>query len=141
MKAFKYIFSILSLVLLSIGATCQNGPTQPYISLSWTQGTGGATVTSNCVYRGTAAGVYTLPAIYCSTTPITSYTDNTVVNGNTYHYAVTARAGTNESAYSNDAFATVTLPTAPVLNTPTAAKLKKPSDSNTTNLVADVHWK
>lgn len=118
---FRRILMVLSIGLFSISATCQNGPSPaPTTVLSWTQGANnGTTITANCVYRGTVAGIYTLPALYCSSTPITTYTDTTVVAGVTYHYAVTAKAGTLESAYSNDATAVIpTMPGAPVLGTP-----------------------
>lgn len=91
----------------------QNGPTPPSANLSWTQG-GGCTVTANCIYRGATAGVYTLPALFCSAAPITNWPDTTLVRGTTYHYGVTAKCGATESAYSND----ITV-TSPAINAPT----------------------
>jgi len=96
----------------------QNGPTQPSVLLTWQQSTS-AGITANCVYRGTTAGVYTLPAIFCSTAPITSYKDTTVQRGQTYQYAVTAKASATEGPYSNNVQAVIPqAPTAPTLNTP-----------------------
>jgi len=53
-------------------------------------------VTRNCVYylhppRGKPQ------LIYCSTTPITTYTDGAVLPGHTYHYGVTSLKGIEES--------------------------------------------
>jgi fibronectin type 3 domain-containing protein len=144
MKLLGRIAFALAVMFTSVGATCQNGPTAPSVQLTWTQGTPSASITANCVYRGTVAGTYALPAIYCSTTPITTYTDITVTRGTTYHYAVTAKAGTTESGYSNDASATVpTAPGAPVLGLPTESKLKNDPGSTVvaSPLTARVRWK
>lgn len=105
----------------------QNGPTQPSVVLSWTQSTTTG-VTGNCVYRGTVSGTYTMPAIFCSTTPATIYTDSTVTRGSTYFYAVTAKLGPSESGYSNEVKAAV-----PTIAPPTGAgaqetKLRLPGD-------------
>lgn len=100
------IISLAVLLLLSLNSTCQNGPTPPSVQLSWTQSTSSG-VTANCVYRGAAAGVYVLPALFCSTAPTVSYTDLTVTRGSTYHYAVTAQIGAQESGYSNDVTAII----------------------------------
>jgi fibronectin type 3 domain-containing protein len=98
-------------VLFATSWSCgQNGPSPASQALVWTQSDsiGVLAATSNCVYRGATAGNYTLPALYCSTTPITTYTDLTVVAGTTYHWAVTARdAAGKESQYSNDFVATI----------------------------------
>jgi len=84
-------------------------PTQHQVALSWTQSTTPG-ITSNNVYRGTTSGgPYSL--IYGSTTPITAYTDTSVVGGDTYYYVVTALIGSEESGYSNQYQANV--PVAP----------------------------
>lgn len=126
-----------TLLTCSFTCTAQNGPTQPTVALTWTQSTSTG-VTANCVYRGSAAGTYILPAIFCSTAPITSYIDSTVVASTTYHYAVTAKVGSTESGYSNDVTAAVPAsPNAPVLNTPTeTGKIESPGQG----LVAEVKW-
>lgn len=113
--------TLLAVFVIATNAfTCaQNGPTQPQVNLTWTQSTTPG-ITGNCVYRGSTAGVYTLPAIFCSTAAITTYTDNSVQASTTYHYAVTAQKGSTESQYSNDATAVVpALPNPPTLNNPT----------------------
>lgn len=108
----KYL--VLLAIFLALPLAAQTGPTPPSATLSWAQSTTQG-VTKNCVYRGAAAGAYGIPALFCSTVPITSYTDATIVRGTTYHYAVTAlfNAG-QESAYSNDIAVT-----SPLLNAPT----------------------
>jgi hypothetical protein len=114
----KRLLSITCFVLFCCAYSCgQNGPTPPSVVLTWTQSTGPGTITANCVYRGATAGNYTLPALFCSTTPITTYTDTTVTRGTTYNYAVTAKVGATEGGYSNNAAAAVPLaPAPPVLN-------------------------
>ena len=141
MKILGRITFALAVLLTSVGATCQNGPNTPAPSvvLTWTQAAS-PNVTANCVYRGTVADTYTLPAIYCSTSPITTYTDTTVVRGTTYHYAVTAKYGTTtESGYSNDATAAVPTYPAPTLGAPTETKLEKSHESMV--LAAAIRWR
>lgn len=105
MRAFR-VLPLMFTLMYSCHA--QNGPTSPSVQLNWTQSTTPG-VTANCVYRGTATKVYTMPALFCSTAPIVSYTDNSVVRGTTYFYAVTAQAGKIESQFSNEATAPVLL--------------------------------
>lgn len=140
---FILLRSILPIYLLFAAAySCgQNGPTQPTVNLSWTQSTTPG-VTANCVYRGsTVAGKYDLPAMFCSTLPVTSFTDQTVVRGTTYHYAVTAQVGKTEGGYSNDAVATVPQsPAPPSLNLPTETKMLPNALPITADLVANVQW-
>jgi hypothetical protein len=106
---------LLPFLFFTLGVHChgQNGPTVPSVILTWTQGVApsGVTVTANCVYRSTGTGTTpTPPAIFCSTSPITTYTDTSVTVGTVYVYAVTARGSNNtESTYS----ATVTTPAIP----------------------------
>lgn len=128
MRRFLETISLALFVFSTCSWSCaQQGPTQPTAILTWTQaastGTSGP-VTGNCVYRGSAAGTYALPAIFCSTAPITTYTDNTVVTGQTYHYAVTAHFGPAEGPYSNDAAFTSPELTAPNLSAPQAKNAK-----------------
>ena len=77
-------------------------------ALSWTAST--SIVTGYNVYRGTASGgPYTL--VNAPFVILTSYTDNTVLSGQTYFYVVTAVDANNvESAYSNEVSAVIPFP-------------------------------
>jgi hypothetical protein len=102
----------------------QTGPTQPSVALSWTQSTSTG-VTANCVYRGAASGTYTIPAAAAATT---------------YWYAVTAKVGSAESAYSTPLEVIVPAnPNAPTgLTAPTVTKNEQPDK---TDLQAKVIWR
>jgi hypothetical protein len=120
----KRILQSISLMIFVMSATSwscgQNGPTPITAVLTWTQAQPTATsgpVTGNCIYRGTSANVYAIPALSCSATPITTFIDSTVAGGTTYHYAVTAHFGTPEGPYSNDGPFTAPALSAPVLST------------------------
>ena len=108
--------SVLLMLLSAWSCQAQNGPTAPMVKLSWVQSVGDTNpVAKNCVYRGSSAGVYTTPALFCSTAPVTAYTDTQVVRGTVYHYAVTAVDSNGaESAFSSDLQVT-----SPVINSPT----------------------
>jgi fibronectin type 3 domain-containing protein len=109
---------VLPVALLAVAFSCnaQNGPTQPSVALSWTQSVGSTNpIAKNCVYRGTATGVYAKPAMFCSAAPSTAYTDTTVVRGTQYFYAVTAQDNKGaESDYSSELAVT-----SPKINPPT----------------------
>ncbi len=91
----KKLFIILLLCTFALAS-----PTQHQVALTWTQSTG-AGITGNCVYRSqTSGGSYT--QLWCSLSPATTYVDSTVVGGQTYYFVVTAAAGTQESAFSNE---------------------------------------
>ena len=80
-------------------------PTVHNVALGWNQSTG-VGLTGNCVYRSqTSGGPYT--QLFCSGSPTTSYTDTQVISGQTYYYVVTAVAGTQESAFSNETKAVI----------------------------------
>ncbi len=81
---------------------------QHSVTLSWTAST--STVVGYNVYRGsTSGGPYTL--VTGSPVAGTSYTDSTVLAGQTYFYVVTAvDASGNESVYSNEVSAVVPTP-------------------------------
>jgi hypothetical protein len=72
--------------------------TAPYVTLSWGAS---AEATGYNVYRGTSeTGTYT--RVNSSLDLDTSYTDGTIVDGNTYYYATTAvNSSGKESGYSN----------------------------------------
>jgi uncharacterized protein (TIGR02145 family) len=79
------------------------------VTLDWDD-TGEADLAKYRIYRGLASTVYTLMDSVTSGSPINSaFTDNNVVNGTTYYYAVRAVNDTgNDSDYSNEV--NVTLP-------------------------------
>lgn len=114
--------SLFVMLACSFSCHAQNGPTNPSVTLTWVASTTSGT-TANCIYRGTVAGTYTLPALFCTTAPATSWTDTTLTSaqrGTTFHYAVTAKFGPNtESPYSNDAPAPIPVLEAPTMNPPT----------------------
>lgn len=78
------------------------------VDLSWTAST--STVAGYRVYRGTASGgPYAL--LTSSLVPSTSFVDSSVTSGSSYFYVVTAvDASNDESAYSNQAAATIPTP-------------------------------
>jgi hypothetical protein len=127
-------------VIFSAAYSChsQNGPTLPTAVLTWTNPANPG-LTANCVYRSTGAGsVPAPPAIFCSKTPVLTYTDTTVAGATTYNYAVTAQIGTAEGAYSNVEPAVVPAqPGAPVQNAPTVTKNE---ESKGPNLETKVVW-
>ena len=96
-------------VLLSIpmSGTGVNGVAHA-VDLSWSAST--STVSGYRVYRGTVTGgPYTL--MTSSLVPSTTFTDNGVTSGGSYFYVVTAvDASNNESAFSNQAAATIPTP-------------------------------
>lgn len=73
-----------------------------HVTLLWVQSPG--SITGNNVYRGTQmGGPYT--QIFSSGAPITTYVDNGCVG--TCFYVVTAISSAGETAYSNEASASV----------------------------------
>lgn len=93
------------LVVLLLCAFALAAPTIHQVTLNWTQSTGSG-LTANCVYRSqTAGGPYS--QISCSSSPQVSYVDTSVVGGQTYFYVITAVAGTQESAFSNEVKAVI----------------------------------
>lgn len=103
----KKFFVVLLLCIAAFAA-----PTVHQVGLSWSQSTSSG-LTGNCVYRGAVSGgPYT--QLSCSSAPVTTYTDTSVVGGQTYYYVVTAVSGTQESGYSNEFKAVIPLsPSAP----------------------------
>jgi fibronectin type 3 domain-containing protein len=84
------------------------GITGHTVSLNWTASA--STVSGYRIYRGSlSGGPYTLlnPSLVLST----SFTDSAVTSGDSYFYVVTAvDASDNESAFSNQAAATIPTP-------------------------------
>ena len=80
-------------------------PVQHSVVLSW--GPSASSVAGYRVYRDDGSGLFRLSHVIHDLT----YTDATVVSGNTYHYAVTAvGSGDDESVYSNEATAVIPTP-------------------------------
>jgi hypothetical protein len=131
-KPFVTVFTLFvtALCLCAFSCQAQNGPTQHQVVLAITPSVTPG-VTGICIYRGSAAGTYAMPALSCSSSPITTFTDTSVVSGTTYHYAATAQivtgVGTEESSYSNDVSATIPVsPAAPGLGNSKTAKKEVP---------------
>jgi hypothetical protein len=83
-------------------------PPQHSVSLGWAAST--STVAGYHVYRGSQSGGPYV-AINSGLDASTSYTDNSVLAGQTYYYVVTAVDGSgNESVYSNQAQAVIPTP-------------------------------
>ncbi len=80
-------------------------PVQHSVALSW--GPSASPVTGYRVYRDGGSGFLPLTSVITNLT----YTDATVVSGDTYHYAVTAvDAVGDESSFSNEATAVIPTP-------------------------------
>jgi predicted phage tail protein len=94
------------------------------VNLSWSapSNNGGSPVTSYNVYRGTSSDTETL---LTQVGNVTSYNDDTVTNGQTYFYTVTAVNSVGESAQSNEASATPIGPPQPPTGLTATAKLVK----------------
>ncbi|MBZ5668263.1 MAG: hypothetical protein LAO04_00830 [Acidobacteriia bacterium] len=102
------------LLALVLGAACGGcshtnpGPSGHYVVLTWVaSATSG--VTGYNIYRGTTSGGPYPTKLNSSPVSGTTYTDDTVQAGETCYYVVTAIAsdGVTESAYSDEASATV----------------------------------
>ena len=147
MKKIIVVASLISAVLLLSAYSCgQNGPTPPSVTLAWAQAVppSGSSVSFNCIYRSTGVATTPVPpALYCSSTPIVTYTDTTVARNTTYVYAVTASipaaaSGTYvESAYSGTV--TTPIPSLPGNITPPIQKTPEEAKLSPFNLKATVH--
>jgi hypothetical protein len=86
-------------------------PADSSVSLLWSppSSDGGAGITNYKIYRGTTSGGETL---LTQVGNVTSYTDNSVTNGTTYYYEVSAVNSVGESALSNERSATPAVSTA-----------------------------
>jgi fibronectin type 3 domain-containing protein len=92
-----------------------------YVDLNWDVPTndGGSAITNYNIYRGTTSGGETL---LTTIGDVLTYTDNSVTNDQTYYYQVSAVNSVGESALSNEAIATPTDITPPVIiSGPTAS--------------------
>ena len=97
------------------------------VSLAWTASSGATSY--NVKRAATNGGPYTTVASPAGT----SYTDTTVTNGTTYYYVVTAVNASGESANSNQASATPTVPTTSSCALPISAV----NTAGNTNVVGD----
>ena len=112
--------AVVSVVLDLVGAptgltaTAQDVP-QPQVLLEWTDNadneTGFVIERADGLIGGTFSFLASVPAAVDPAPVIVSYTDTTVVPGNTYRYRVAAVTTGGQSAYSNEA--AVTVPIAP----------------------------
>jgi hypothetical protein len=83
----------------ALSATAGNGSVQ----LSWTAPfDGGSQITGYRIYRGTTSG----DLGFLQSSPGTSFQDDTVTNGTTYYYKVSAENALGEGPLSNEASAT-----------------------------------
>ncbi|HEY7615901.1 MAG TPA: hypothetical protein VH744_03790 [Terriglobales bacterium] len=102
------IIVVQRVVNAALGGACvtDSSPGAHSVLLSWT-GSTSPNITGHNIYRGTTSGgPYT--KLNPSLVSTTSYTDNTVQNGVTYFYVVTAVNNSNsESGFSNMATAIV----------------------------------
>lgn len=104
-KRHLFAVTLVTGLLVCTVAPLWANPTVHQASLTWTQSTGTG-LTSNCIYRSqVSGGPYT--QLTCTASPATSYVDLSVVGGQTYYYVVTAVAGTQESAFSNEVKAVI----------------------------------
>jgi hypothetical protein len=96
----------------AMGQVCNTsvGVVPHYVLLNWTASTSTDTAGYN-VYRGSASGGPYTKITASVVVAGTSFTDGTVGAGQTYYYVcTTVDTNNNESAYSNEATATVSSP-------------------------------
>jgi hypothetical protein len=92
----------------SLGQTCLSSTGLHVVALNWTASTSSG-ISSYQISRGTVSGGPYTPvgSVGASTT---SFTDTTVVSGQTYYYVVAAVAGSSTSPASSPTVATVPTP-------------------------------
>jgi len=135
----KFLRLVPFLFMALYSCVAQNGPTQPSVTISFTQSTTPG-VTANCLYRSTTS-TPVLPGT-CSKVPVTSLTDDTAVAGTNYNYWVTAQVLGAESAYSSPLAVSVpTNPNAPTNLAPQSITKNSPLiGSQVGDLTARVDW-
>src|SRR2546427_828258 len=107
----------------------QATPGNAQVSISWQvpSSNGGSPITNYNVYRGTSSGSETLLTQIGN---LTSYTDGTATNGQTYYYKVSAVNSAGESTLSNEASATPTPPPPPPQTAPSAPQNPQATGGN-----------
>jgi len=90
----------------SMGAACLASTGLHVVALTWTPSTS-PNVTNYKIYRGTTSGSYTLLQTVGA---ISSFTDTTVLSGQTYYYAIAAVDNTGEGPKSGEIVATIGTP-------------------------------
>jgi hypothetical protein len=109
----KRVLCVLALLAVSLPAFAAH-----QVALSWTQTID--PVALNCVFKSATKGgeVITNP-LFCSATPITTYTDSAVAAGDSWFYTTTAVSAKGvSSVFSNETNAVVPLlPTTNLSNT------------------------
>lgn len=109
---------VFSVVLLFCALAHGQGPSYPYSVINtWTlSSTASSLVAGQNVYRaswsGTACGPWSKLTTTLLGNAVTSYTDTSMANGNSYCYGVTA-VGTNGAESAIDSFDPVNVPPAP----------------------------
>ena len=100
----RKILALLLLLLCTAPAWAAHN-----VALTWTQTTD--PVALNCVFKAsTSGGENPASPLYCSTAPITAYTDTAVAAGDQWYYTVDAVSAKGvASPFSNEATAVVPL--------------------------------
>jgi|ERR1700733_3008365 len=122
----------------SLSVAVTSSVTGPSVSLSCTEPTGSAVVTSNNFYRGTASGG---PYALAGSAATCAFTDTTVLFATTYYYVATAVNGSSscpsgqncESPYSNQASAVIG--TSPIPGAPSGLSVGTIVSTN-----VPLHW-
>ena len=98
----KRVLSLLVLLAMSLPAFAAH-----QVALTWTQTTD--PVALNCIFKSaTSGGENVNTPLYCSTAPITAYTDTAVAAGDQWYYTVDAVSAKGVAApFSNEATAVV----------------------------------
>jgi len=127
-KGIKIAAFLVSITLMAFVSGCNGGyflatatllgaPTDlsatggtAQVSLAWAAPTGGSAPESYNIYYSTSSGVTPATGTKISGVTGTSYTQSSLTNGTTYYYVVTAVYGVGESAASNQASATPSVP-------------------------------
>jgi|SRR5882724_2627826 len=117
----KKLFLLASLILFfSLPAFGQAGQAGHSVSLTWSDSDSSNPAIAYNVYR--APGACSAGSVFAkiTLTPVStlSYVDLAVILGNSYCYVVTAVLNGQETGFSNQAGATVSLPSTPVLSPP-----------------------